>query len=65
MGAKELQALPEVAGIGLHRLRRQPPLAAQMRQPLHHGLDDAFVGTEEGGDLRFFVCVRVSRLCLL
>ena len=33
MLAEESQALAEVAGIGFQRLRRQPPLGAQMRQP--------------------------------
>ena len=33
---EENQALAEVAGIGLQRLGRQPPLGAQMRQPARH-----------------------------
>ena len=31
--AQENQALPQVALVGFQRLRRQPPFAAQMRQP--------------------------------
>ena len=36
MFGEENQALPEVAGIGFQRLRRQPPFGAQMRQPARH-----------------------------
>ena len=33
---RKVEALAEVAGIGFQRLRRQPPLGAQMRQPARH-----------------------------
>ena len=36
MPAEKGEALPDVAGIGLQRFRRQPPLGAQMRQPARH-----------------------------
>src|SRR5581483_11613513 len=47
MLAKEIEALPDVAGIGLQRLRRQPPLALQMRQPARHLQRDALIGAGE------------------
>ncbi len=47
MLAEESQALAEVAGIGFERLRRQPPLGAQMRQPARHLQREAFVGAVE------------------
>ncbi len=47
MGAKEIQALPQVAAIGLQRLRRQPPLGAEMRQPARHLLRDRGIGAGE------------------
>ena len=36
MLAEKDQTLADVAGIGLQRLRRQPPFGAQMRQPARH-----------------------------
>jgi hypothetical protein len=44
---EERQALPHVAGIGLERLRRQPPLGAQMRQPTRHLLRHRRIGAVE------------------
>ena len=36
MLGEEPEELADVAGIGFQRLRRQPPLGAQMRQPARH-----------------------------
>ena len=47
MLAQEIEALPEVAGIGLQRFRRKPPLGAQMRQPLRHRNRQRVVGAIE------------------
>ena len=44
---QKFKELPEVAGIGFQRLRRQPPFAAQMRQPARHLKRDAFIGAVE------------------
>ena len=41
------QALADVAGIGLQRLRRQPPLGAQMRQPSRHLQREILAGAGE------------------
>ncbi len=47
MLAEEFEALPDIAGIGFQRLRRQPPLGAQMRQPPRHLERDGLVGAGE------------------
>ena len=47
MLAEKVEALPEIAGIGLQRLRRQPPFAAQMRQPARHLQRDIVGGAVE------------------
>jgi hypothetical protein len=47
MLGQKFKELPEVAGIGLQRHRRQPPFAAQMRQPARHLKRDAFIGAVE------------------
>ena len=47
MLAEKDQALAEVAGIGLQRLRRQPPFGAQMRQPARHLQRDVVGGAVE------------------
>ena len=47
MLAEETEKLTEVAGIGFQRLRRQPPLTAQMRKPVRHLKRDAGVGAVE------------------
>jgi len=43
MGAEKVETLPEIAGIGFQRLRRQPALGAQMRQPARHLQRDGLV----------------------
>ena len=45
--AEKVQTLPEVARIGLQRLRRQPSLGAQMRQPMRHLAARGAVGAGE------------------
>jgi hypothetical protein len=47
MLAEKHQALPDIAAISLHRLRRQPPLGAQMRQPSRHLQRDVVGGAGE------------------
>ena len=47
MLAEKGEALPDVAGIGFQRLRRQPPFGAQMRQPARHLQRDGLVGAVE------------------
>jgi hypothetical protein len=47
MLAEEGEALAKVAGIGLERLRRQPPLGAQMRQPARDLKRNGLVGAGE------------------
>jgi hypothetical protein len=44
---EESQALAEVAGVGLKRLWREPPLGAQMRQPARHLQREVLVGAVE------------------
>ena len=44
---RNAQALPQIAGIGFQRLRRQPPFGAQMRQPARHLQRQTFVGAIE------------------
>ena len=45
--AKEIEALPQVARIGLQRLRRQPSLALQMCQPARHLKRDGLIRAVE------------------
>src|SRR6202022_2601440 len=45
------ETLADVAGIGLERLRRQPSLSAQMRQPTRHFQRDTVVGAGEFNSL--------------
>ena len=46
------KTLPEVAGIGFQRLRRQPPLGAQMRQPMRDLPHEVISGGERWPPVR-------------